>query len=79
MHLYLKNPPRNSIQQHPNYRIVKVSDRQGSVGMLLPHANLVVPDKRAVCDLKDIMHLYEKLKPSEPLNYGISSRYRKYP
>jgi hypothetical protein len=73
-----KYPRKVSIKNHPNYRVVKVSDRQGQVGMVVPHANLVVPDKQAIHDLKDIIQLYQALKP-EPFNYGSSSGYRKYP
>ena len=79
MQVSLVNPPQISFQNHPNYRVVQVSERQGRAGMLLPHANLVEPDKRVVRDLKDIMHLYEKLRPAEPFNYGTTSGYRKYP
>jgi hypothetical protein len=61
MQLSFKIPQKVSIQNHPNYRVVQVSDRQGKVGMLLPHANLVVPDRRAIRNLKDIIHLYEQL------------------
>lgn len=77
MQASLKNHPKTSIQNHPNYRVVQVSNRQGQVGMLLPHANLVVPDKHAVRELREIIQLYEQLKPSEPFNYGTSSKYRK--
>jgi hypothetical protein len=61
MYLSLKNHPKVSIENHPNYRVVRVSARQGQVGMLLPHANLVVPDRRAIRDLKDIIRFYGKL------------------
>lgn len=63
MQVSLRTSPKTAIQKHPNYRVVSVSTRQGSVGMLLPHANLVVPDKQAVHDLKEILKLYEKLEP----------------
>lgn len=61
MYLYLKHPPHVSIKNHPNYRVVRVSARQGQVGMLLPHANLVVPDRTAIRDLKDVIRFYEKV------------------
>ncbi len=61
MYLNFKNPPKTSIKNHPNYRVVQVSERQGQVGMLLPHANLVVPDKQAIRKLRDIIRLYERL------------------
>lgn len=64
MYVSLRNPHRISIQDHPNYRVVQVSDRQGQVGMLLPHANLVVPDRHAIQNLKQIIQFYAKLKPS---------------
>jgi hypothetical protein len=79
MQVSLKNHSKVSLEGHPNYRVVKVSDRQGSVPMLLPHANLVVPDKQAIRDLKDIILFYEKLKPPESFNYVSGSGYRKYP
>jgi len=79
MQVSLRKSPRVCLENYPNYRVVQVSDRSGDVGMLLPHANLVVPDKRAIRNLKEIIQLYEKLKPSEPFNYGTSSGYRKYP
>ncbi len=62
MQVSLKNLPKTSIQSHPNYRVVQVSDRQGRVGMLLPHANLVAPDKQAIRDLKEIIQFYQRLK-----------------
>lgn len=62
MQVNLTNPPKISFQNHPNYRVVQVSNRQGRVGMLLPHANLVVPDKRAAKSLRDIIQFYEKLR-----------------
>ena len=43
--------------------------------MLLPHANLVVPNKQAIRNLEDIIQLYEKLRP-EPFNYGSGSKYQ---
>ena len=55
--------PGIGLENHPNYRVVQVSVRQGRVGMLLPHANLVMPDRQAIGDLKDIIQLYQKLKP----------------
>jgi hypothetical protein len=61
-----KNPSRTSFENHPNYRVVQVSNRQGQVGMLLPHANLVVPDKRAIHNLREIIHFYEKVKSVNP-------------
>ena len=78
MQVSLRNPSKVSIKNHPNYRVVKVSDRQGHVGFVLPHANRVVPDKRVIRDLKEIIQLYQALKP-EPFNYGTSSSYRKHP
>jgi hypothetical protein len=78
MQASLKTPPKTTIESHPNYRVVNVSHRQGQVGMLLPHANLVVPDKASIHDFDEIIHLYEKLK-FHPFNYGTSSGYRKYP
>lgn len=66
-----------SIEQHPNYRVVQVSDHSGDVGMLLPHANLVVPDKHTIRNLRDIIQIYEKLKPSKHFNYGTPSNYQK--
>jgi hypothetical protein len=44
--------------------------------MLLPHANLVVPDKRAVKRLGDIIQLYEKL-PAHRFEYGFTSDYER--
>lgn len=78
MQAYLKNPHKVSIKNHPNYRVVKVSDRQGNVGMVVPHANLVIPDKAVIHDLREIIQLYRVLKP-ETYNYGTSRGYRKYP
>jgi hypothetical protein len=72
-----KYPHKVSIKNHPNYRVVKVSDRQDPVGFVLPYANLVVPDKQVIRDLKDIIQLYQALKP-DPFNYGSSSGYRKH-
>lgn len=77
MQVSLKNSPKTSIENHPNYRGVQVSNQQGRVGMLLPHANLVVPDKKAIRELREIIQLYEQLKPSESFNSGTSSTYRK--
>jgi hypothetical protein len=72
MQVGLKNPSKISLESHPNYRVVKVSNRQDPVGMLLPYANLVVPDKQAVRDLKEIIQFYEQLKPSKPFNDGLA-------
>jgi hypothetical protein len=66
MQVSLNVSPKISIENHPNYRVVRVSDRQGQVGMLLPHANLVVPDRRAVRSLRDIIQFYEKLSARPP-------------
>jgi len=63
MQAVLKVSPQIFIENHPNYRVVKVSERQGNVGMVLPHANLLVPDRQAIHDLKEFMRLYQKLKP----------------
>lgn len=46
--------------------------------MLLPHANLVVPDKHAIRRLGDIIALYRKL-PVQQFNYGSTSSYDKSP
>ncbi len=54
-------PRLSTIEKHPNYRVVQVSNRAGEVGMLLPHANLVVPDRQSIRNLKEIIQLYEKL------------------
>lgn len=62
MQVSLKYPSKTSIKKHPNYRVVQVSRRQGSVGMLLPQANLVVPNKRTIRDLRDLIQLYKKLE-----------------
>jgi hypothetical protein len=77
MQARLNVPPKIAIQSHPNYRVVQVSPRQGQVGMLLPHANFVVPDKAAIRDLKDIIQLYEKLKPGLFAD-GRTSDYQTY-
>jgi hypothetical protein len=74
----LNNSPKTSFQNHPNYRVVQVSNRQGRVGMLVPHANLVVPDKQAIRSLSEIIKLYEKL-PERKREYGFSNGYCKYP
>jgi hypothetical protein len=64
------------IQDHPNFRVVQVSNRTGAVGMLLPHANLVVPDRRDVKRLHDIIELYDKL-PAKQFDYGFTSTYHR--
>lgn len=74
----IKNSLKTAIHNHPNYRIVHVSHRSGDVGMLLPHANLVVPDKQTVRKLGDIISLYEKL-PLPRFNYGSTSSYERSP
>jgi hypothetical protein len=70
MQFSLRNARTASIQNHPNYRVVKVSDRQGQVGMLVPYANLVVPDKRTIRSLRDIIRLYGQLP--------VATRFHKY-
>jgi hypothetical protein len=75
MQATFRNHSPISIENHPNYRVVQVSGRSGDVGMLIPHANLVVPDKWAIRNLREIIELYEKLKHSEPFNYGAMSAY----
>jgi hypothetical protein len=75
MPVSLKSHPQISIENHPNYRVVQVSGRSGDVGMLIPHANLVVPDKRAICNLSEIIQFYENLKHAEPFNYGTPNPY----
>jgi hypothetical protein len=72
MNVSLK-PRTSTIERHPNFRVVQVSDRQGQVGMLLPHANLVVPDRRAIRSLKDVIQLYEKL-PTATNFYKATTR-----
>lgn len=61
MQLSFKIPLKSSIEDHPNYRLVQLSERQGQVGMLLPHANVVVPDKQAIRSLKEVIQLYRQL------------------
>lgn len=75
MQASLRSHPPISIENHPNYRVVQVSGRSGEVGMLVPHANLVVPNKRTIYALKEIIQFYDKLKPSKPFNYGATSAY----
>jgi hypothetical protein len=75
----LTNSPRISFENHPNYRVVQVSGRSGEVGMLLPHANLVVPDRRAIRNLTEIIQLYERLKHADLLNYGATNAYARRP
>jgi hypothetical protein len=70
----LKNSPKTAIRTHPNYRVVQVSNQSGTVGMLLPHANIVVPDKQSIRRLGDIIALYEKLS-ARRFNYGSTSDY----
>ena len=69
MQVIHKNAPKVSLENHPNYRVIRVSDLHGQVGMLLPHANLVVPDKAAVRSLRDIIRIYRKL----PTNFYKSA------
>ena len=75
MQASLRSHPQISIENHPNYRVVQVSGRSGDVGMLIPHANLVVPDKRAIRNLSEIIQLYERLKQAEPFNYRAANSY----
>jgi hypothetical protein len=68
----IKKSPKFSIKNHPNYRVVKVSSRQGNVVFVLPHANLVVPDREKIRDLSDLIQLYEKVSsPRHPFSPQI--------
>jgi hypothetical protein len=76
MSVNLKTRSDVFFEKHPNFRIVQVSGRAGKVGMHLPHANLLVPDKDAIRNLSEIMELYKSLKLTA-FNYGAGSDYER--
>lgn len=75
MQFTLVNPPQ-IFARSPSGRIVQIAGRAGDVGRF---KNIVVPDEREIKRLKPFIHYLanEKLKPSEPFNYGIGSGYNK--
>jgi len=75
MQFTLVNPPK-IFARSASGRMVQIAGRAGDVGRL---TRFVVPNEHEIQRLRPVITYLEKLKPSEPFNYGTSSSYRKYP
>lgn len=83
MQVSLTNPPKIfTIQKvnfpYPHWKLSQVRGRAGDVGKILPHANLAIPNKRVINELKPAI-AFTQQPQTKPFNYGTASSYRKFP